>query len=188
LILFIDSYDSFTYILVDYFKQLGLNIIVKRNDEITINEIKLLKPKAIVLGPGPNTPKDSGVMMEVIKEFYLHLPLLGICLGHQAIGEFFNGTLIKAKQPLHGKTSFITHSNHAIFNNISSQFQVMRYHSLIISEIQNNEIEIIAKTNSNEIMAIAHKSLPIIGFQFHPESILTEHGLQLLQNWKAIIA
>ncbi|MFM2226590.1 MAG: hypothetical protein RJA07_2792 [Bacteroidota bacterium] len=187
MILFLDNYDSFTYILVDYFKQLGLDIIIKRNDEITIEEIKLLSIQAIVLGPGPNAPKDSGVMMDIIKEFYLDLPILGICLGHQAIGEFFNSKLIIANEPMHGKTSLIKHFNHTIFKDIPTQLNVMRYHSLILENINTNELEIIAQTNNNEIMAIAHKSLPIIGFQFHPESILTEYGLLLLSNWNTMM-
>jgi len=184
LILFLDNYDSFTYILVDYFKQLGLSIVVKRNDEISIEEIKLLNPEAIVLGPGPNAPNDSGIMMQLIKEFYSQLPILGICLGHQAIGEFFNCTLIKAKEPRHGKTSLLFHHQHKIFSNLPATFNVMRYHSLILENINTDELEIIASTKANEVMAIAHKKLPIIGLQFHPESILTEYGLELLTNWK----
>ncbi|MEN9521820.1 MAG: hypothetical protein RL065_197 [Bacteroidota bacterium] len=184
MILFLDNYDSFTYILVDYFKQLKLNIVVKRNDEISIEEIKLLHPQAIVLGPGPNAPKDSGIMMEVIKQYYLQLPILGICLGHQAIGEFFNCTLIKANEPRHGKTSLLIHHQHNVFGNLPDAFNVMRYHSLILENINVNELEIIASTKANEVMAIAHKKLPIIGFQFHPESILTEYGIELLTNWK----
>jgi anthranilate synthase/aminodeoxychorismate synthase-like glutamine amidotransferase len=185
-LLFIDNYDSFTYILVDYFKQLQLDILIKRNDEITIDEIKLLQPQAIVLGPGPNTPKDSGLMMQIINEFYLQLPMLGICLGHQAIGEFFNCKLLKAKEPRHGKTSMLIHTQHQLFKNLPSQFNVMRYHSLIVENINENELEIIATTKANEVMAIAHKKLPIIGFQFHPESILTEYGIELLNNWKQL--
>jgi anthranilate synthase component II len=183
-LLFIDNYDSFTFILVDYFKQLGIDIFIKRNDEISIEEIRIINPKAIVIGPGPNAPKDSGIVMDIIHKFHASKPILGICLGHQAIGEYFNCKLVKANYPVHGKTSNLICHQHPIFKNLPSTFKVMRYHSLILNEINNAEIDVIATTNENEIMAIAHKKYPIIGLQFHPESILTEHGLVILKNWQ----
>jgi anthranilate synthase/aminodeoxychorismate synthase-like glutamine amidotransferase len=172
--------------LVDYFKQLGIEILMKRNDEISVDEINKLNPKAIVIGPGPNAPNDSGMVMEIIQQFYLSKPILGICLGHQAIGEFFNCKLVKSQNPIHGKTSQIAIYSHQIFQNLPNQFYVMRYHSLVLDEINTHEIKVIASTNKNEVMAIAHQNLPLIGLQFHPESILTEHGLLILQNWKKL--
>jgi anthranilate synthase/aminodeoxychorismate synthase-like glutamine amidotransferase len=185
-LLFIDNYDSFTFILVDYFKQLGFEILIKRNDEISIDEIVALSPKAIVIGPGPNAPRDSGLVMTIIQQFYLTKPLLGICLGHQAIGEFFNCKLVKSEYPIHGKTSQVMIHTHLLFQNLPNQFDAMRYHSLVLDEINTKEINVIATTNKNEVMAIAHHHLPIIGLQFHPESILTEHGLLILKNWKKL--
>lgn len=183
MILLIDNYDSFTYNLWHYLLQLNEECIVKRNDEITIKEIKKLNPKAIVLSPGPGRPADSGVMNEVIKHFYKTIPLLGICLGHQAIGEFFGAKLLHADKPMHGKTSELLFQNHFLFQNISSPLMVMRYHSLFLKEVENTPLKIIATTNEQEIMAIEHPDYKIIGLQFHPESILTPDGMTMLRNW-----
>jgi anthranilate synthase/aminodeoxychorismate synthase-like glutamine amidotransferase len=184
MILFLDNFDSFTFMLVDYFKQLDIDVLVKRNDEISCDEIAQLQPQAIVLGPGPNQPKDSGVMMELIEKFHQSIPMLGICLGHQAIGEFFGAKLVRAEKPLHGKVSDIFHENHFMFENFSSPFEAMRYHSLILENIENTSLNIICKTATTDIMGIAHPKFNIIGLQFHPESILTKNGLQILKNWK----
>ncbi len=184
MILFLDNFDSFTFMLVDYFHQLGLEVVVKKNNKISCDEIAAMQPQAIVLGPGPNTPKDSGVMLQVVERFHQTIPLLGICLGHQAIGEFFGATLIKAEKPLHGKTSAIFHHQHFIFQNIFSPFDAMRYHSLILKNVEQTVLQIICKTVDDEVMGIAHPTLPIVGLQFHPESILTKNGLQILKNWK----
>lgn len=183
MVLLLDNYDSFTYNLVDYIAQLGYECKVFRNDEISIAEIsKLDQLEAIVLSPGPGIPKNAGIMVSVIKHFHRDIPILGICLGHQAIGEYFDSKLIKAKTPIHGKTSSLFFEKHFLFKNIENSFEVMRYHSLVLKEIKK-PLRVIAKTQENEIMALAHNSLPIVGIQFHPESILTENGLLLLKNF-----
>jgi anthranilate synthase/aminodeoxychorismate synthase-like glutamine amidotransferase len=183
MILLIDNYDSFTYNLYDYICQLGYSCTVMRNDECTIAQISALENlDCIVISPGPGKPQDAGISMQIIATFHQKLPILGICLGHQAIGEYFGAELVKAKKPMHGKTSYITFNKHFLFKEILAPFQVMRYHSLIIEKLPENLITI-AQTQENEIMAISHCSLPIVGIQFHPESILTENGLQLLANF-----
>lgn len=182
-ILLIDNFDSFTYNLVDYFNQLGMKTNVVRNN-IYLEEIEALTFDAIVLSPGPGKPSNAGITMQVIEKYYQSMPILGICLGHQALGEFFGWKLVKAKKPMHGKTSLLYFTEHPIFNQIIQPFQVMRYHSLLVEPIDSNsQITCIAKSMDEECMVLAHASLPIIGFQFHPESILTKKGLQLLQNW-----
>ena len=186
-ILLVDNYDSFTYILYDYFLQLGADCTVIRNDELSFDQILKLDFDALVLSPGPKRPEDAGLMPELIAHFHDKKPILGICLGHQGIGEFFGAKLIKANLPVHGKTSTLFHHNHDLFKGLPDHFEVMRYHSLVLKNIEATELEEIATTSSGEAMAIAHKKLPIIGVQFHPESILTEHGLQMLQNWLATL-
>jgi len=184
LIFVLDNYDSFTFNLVDYFFRCGEKCIVKKNDEISVEEIELLNPKAIVLSPGPNTPNEAGILLDTVKHFEKKLPLLGICLGHQAIGMHFNYSLIKAKIPMHGKTSLVNYTKHSLFENIPNPYEVMRYHSLLIQKKSDaSELTILSATNEGEIMAVVHNDLPIVGLQFHPESILTKNGLQLLQNW-----
>ena len=184
MLLFLDNFDSFTFMLVDYFKQLNFDVVVKRNNEISCNEIAAMQPQAIILGPGPNTPKDSGVLMKVIEHFHATMPMLGICLGHQAIGEYFGATLLKAEKPLHGKVSAIYHQQHFMFENIASPFDAMRYHSLILKNVEQTDLQIICKTADDEVMGIAHPQYNLVGLQFHPESILTKDGLQLLKNWQ----
>ena len=183
-IFLLDNYDSFTYNLQHYLLQLNCEVTVKRNDETSVEEIKKINPDAIVFSPGPKTPRDAGVMNNVIKNFYEKIPMLGICLGHQALGEFFGAKLIHAVKPMHGKTSLVEFEKHLLFENIPNPFEVMRYHSLILEEKKNLPIKFIAHTKTNEPMALFHEKLPIAGFQFHPESILTKDGMQSLRNWK----
>tara|TARA_A100001015_G_scaffold290469_1_gene363513 strand:- start:7498 stop:8079 length:582 start_codon:yes stop_codon:yes gene_type:complete len=185
MILVIDNYDSFTYNLVDYFGRItDAEILVYRNDKISINQIKELNPDYIVISPGPKTPKEAGISKDVIKSFGAHIPILGVCLGHQAIGEVFGSTIYNAKELMHGKTSPISHNGHFLFNNISSPFDATRYHSLAIKpDTLAKDLEALAFTADGEIMAIAHKTLPIYGVQFHPESICSPDGLQLLENF-----
>lgn len=180
----LDNYDSFTYNLVQYFGELGVEVIVARNDEITIEEIDAMEPDLICISPGPCTPAEAGISVDVIKHFAGQLPILGVCLGHQSIGAAFGGNIIRAQQLMHGKTSSITHSGTDIFTNIPSPYIVTRYHSLAIErETLPDCLEITAETDDGEIMAVAHKELPIFGVQFHPESVLSEYGHELLSNF-----
>ena len=183
----VDNYDSFTYNLYDYLAQLGAKITVIRNDEYTLEEVKKMSFDGLVLSPGPKAPKDAGILMQLIEAYHRSIPIMGICLGHQGICEYFGGTLSKADVPMHGKTSMLTHTGHFLFENIPKQYEVMRYHSLIITDIENANLEVISTTDKGEIMAVAHADLPIFGVQFHPESILTKHGLLILENWLKIV-
>ena len=184
MILMIDNYDSFTYNLVQYLAELGEKLVVYRNDKISIEEIKKLNPAHIVISPGPGRPSEAGISEEVIKEFGQNIPLLGVCLGHQGIGEVFGGKVIRADKLMHGKTSQIYHNNSLIFKGLSNPFEATRYHSLIVEKKSLPGVfQITAWTKDNEIMGIAHKNFPIWGVQFHPESILTKEGKQLLKNF-----
>jgi anthranilate synthase component 2 len=185
MILMIDNYDSFTYNIVQYFYDLGQEVVVKRNDEITIEDIKNMEGiDTIVISPGPCTPTEAGISVDVIKNFKGIYPILGVCLGHQSIGQAFGAKIVKAKCLMHGKTSKIYHNEKDLFEGIPNPFNAVRYHSLVIDESTLPEdIEIIAWSNDGEIMAIEHKKYPIWGVQFHPESILTEYGHKLLENF-----
>lgn len=183
MVLLLDNYDSFTYNLRDYVVQCGRECMVIRNDEKTLDEISTIPFSSLLISPGPRTPQDAGVTMSLIERYHTSKPILGICLGHQALGLFFGAQLVKAQKPMHGKTSTIYTEVHPLFHHLPSQFDVMRYHSLILDRIENSSLRIIAKTADEEIMGIAHRELPLAGLQFHPESILTEHGLQMLKNW-----
>ena len=184
MLLMIDNYDSFTYNLVQYLGELGEEVVVYRNDEITLEKIAALKPVHIVISPGPCTPNEAGVSVPLIKRFAGEIPILGVCLGHQSIGQAFGGKIVHAKQLMHGKTSNIQHTRQGVFRNLPSPFQATRYHSLVIERASLPDcLEVTAWTDDGEIMGVRHKSLRIEGVQFHPESILTEHGHKLLANF-----
>jgi anthranilate synthase/aminodeoxychorismate synthase-like glutamine amidotransferase len=182
-LLLIDNYDSFTYNLYDYFLQLGAACRVIRNDEISLEELSRLSFDALVISPGPKKPDGAGLTLPAIQHFSNQKPILGICLGHQALGQAFGARLNRASVPMHGKTSRLNHKQHPIFKGLPPSFQVMRYHSLLLEELDQQQLSSIAWTEEGEIMALAHLSLPHIGLQFHPESILTEYGLDILKNW-----
>lgn len=179
----IDNYDSFTYILHDYLLQTGNECVVYRNDEISLQQLIGLKPARLIISPGPETPLQAGITMLAIDYFHARIPILGVCLGHQALGMYFGGKLSRAVYPMHGKTSEVSHNGHALFRGISSPFTVMRYHSLIIEQLAGTHLQEIAHTDDGTIMALAHKQFPSIGIQYHPESIGTPDGLQMLKNW-----
>ncbi|MFD1122786.1 aminodeoxychorismate/anthranilate synthase component II [Methylophilus flavus] len=184
MLLMIDNYDSFTYNLVQYLGELGQDVHVHRNDEITLEQIKAMQPEKIVISPGPCTPNEAGISVPLIHEFAGKIPLLGVCLGHQSIGQAFGGNIIKAKTLMHGKTSLIHHTNTGVFRNLPNPYTATRYHSLVIErETIPDCLEITAWTDDGEIMGVRHKTLAIEGVQFHPESILTEHGHALLDNF-----
>lgn len=181
--LIIDNYDSFTYILQDYFLQLTNNCVVYKNDAITIDAIRELQPSRIILSPGPGTPAQSGICREVIAAFHKTIPILGVCLGHQAIGEFFGARLVHAIYPMHGKVSKVAHNQHPLFKGVAPLFDVMRYHSLVLTDVPEEVIPLAVAKDDSSIMAIAHKEYPCIGIQFHPESIGTPQGMTILRNW-----
>ncbi|MBU2541518.1 MAG: aminodeoxychorismate/anthranilate synthase component II [Candidatus Omnitrophica bacterium] len=184
MILVIDNYDSFTYNLVQYLGELGANLKVFRNDKITIKEIKRLMPKRIVISPGPGRPKHAGISLEVVTNFCNSVPILGVCLGHQCIGEAFGAKIVGAKKLMHGKTSLIYHNNCKIFKDIRNPFLATRYHSLIVEKRGlPSSLEITAWTKQGEIMGLQHKRKPVFGVQFHPESILTGEGKKILKNF-----
>lgn len=183
----IDNYDSFTYNLVQYFGELGEEVLVYRNDAITIDQIKALKPDRIVISPGPCTPKEAGISNEVIKTFSGKTPILGVCLGHQCIGDVFGAKVVRAGRLMHGKTSLIHHDNKGLFKGCDNPFEATRYHSLILEPKSiPPALQVTAKANKNEIMGIRHKKLPVWGVQFHPESILTKEGKKILKNFVAL--
>jgi len=184
MILIIDNYDSFTYNLVQYFGEMNVELNIVRNDKITLAEIRKLHPEGIVISPGPCTPKEAGVSVPLIKEFYKDIPILGVCLGHQSIGEAFGGDIVKAPTVVHGKTSEVLHEGKGIFKSIPNRFLATRYHSLVIApKTMPNELEVTAKTEDGVVMGVQHKQYPIFGVQFHPESIATQHGKVLLRNF-----
>ncbi len=184
MILVIDNYDSFTYNLVQYFGELGAELCVVRNDQIALDEVRALGPSHIVISPGPGTPDDSGVSLEVLRELGPTLPMLGVCLGHQAIGQVFGGVVKRAPYLMHGKTSLIYHHGTDVFAGLPTPFEATRYHSLIVEESSlPASLEVTGRTIDGEIMGLRHRAYPVYGVQFHPESILTEHGKTMLQNF-----
>ena len=184
MLLMIDNYDSFTYNLVQYFGELGEDVHVVRNDEITLEGVERLNPLRIVISPGPCTPKEAGISVPAIQHFAGKLPILGVCLGHQSIGQAFGGNIVHAKQLMHGKTSPIKHLNRGVFTGLPDGFTATRYHSLVIERGSLPDcLEVTAWTDDGEIMGVRHKTLDVEGVQFHPESILTEHGHAMLKNF-----
>lgn len=188
MILMIDNYDSFTYNLVQYIRQLGAEVEVHRNDAITIAQIEAMKPEAIVVSPGPCSPEQAGISVEAIRRFGGEIPILGVCLGHQAIGQAFGGRVIRAKRVMHGKTSPILSDGRTIFSGLPSPFTAGRYHSLIVErQTLPDCLEISAETEEGEIMGLRHRSLPVEGIQFHPESILTPSGKRIIRNFLTMV-
>lgn len=184
MILMIDNYDSFTYNLVQYLGEMGHELVVKRNDEITIEEIRYLKPAYIMISPGPCSPNEAGISLEVITAFAGVIPIFGVCLGQQAIAQAFGGEVVRAEKLMHGKTSPVYHDGRTVFHTLSNPFTATRYHSLIVKkETLPSCLEVSAWTEEGEIMAIRHKELPVEGVQFHPESIMTAEGKDLLRNF-----
>ena len=183
MIVVVDNYDSFTYNLVQYLGELGAEISVFRNDAVTLSELRALQPAQIVISPGPGDPEDGGISNDVIRELGVDTPLLGVCLGQQCIGHVFGGTVGRAPRLMHGKTSEVYHKGQGLFDGVPSPFRATRYHSLIVEEPLPEPLQVTAFTSQGEVMGLRHKEYPIVGVQFHPESILTEHGKRILQNF-----
>lgn len=183
MILLIDNYDSFTFNLTDYLHRLGAETKVVLNDEMTPDELELLNFDRILISPGPNTPSESGYLMDIVQRFHNRLPMLGVCLGHQAIGQFFGARLCHAPVPMHGKTSVLIHDGKGLYKGLPGQFNVCRYHSLVIEGLDGTPLTETARTADGVCMGFSHRHLPLNGVQFHPEAILTEYGLELLGNW-----
>lgn len=184
MILIVDNYDSFVYNVARYFEELGEQTRVVRNDAISPSD---LNAKAIVISPGPCTPQEAGASMQIVRDYSGHIPILGICLGHQVIGEVFGGVVTRARQPMHGDSSEIIHDDKGIFEHIPQHFLAGRYHSLIVEQIGNTMLDVTAHSEDGEIMGLQHKHHPTFGVQFHPESILTEHGHDLLRNFLKVV-
>jgi len=184
MILIIDNYDSFVHNIARYFVELGQEVNVRRNDEVNDDD---LKARAIVISPGPCAPKEAGQSLEIVKAQASRLPMLGICLGHQVIGEAFGGKVVRAKTPMHGDYSTVSHSGEGVFAGLPDQITVGRYHSLIVEEVGETPLNVTARSEDGEIMGLQHKTLPIFGVQFHPESILTEHGYDMLSNFLKVV-
>ena len=188
MILMIDNYDSFTYNLVQYLGQLGEEVAVRRNDAITLDEIEAMNPEAIFLSPGPCSPEQAGITVDVVRRFHRRVPLMGVCLGHQAIGHAFGGRVVRAGRIMHGKTSPILNDGRTIFKGLPSPFPAGRYHSLIVErESLPDCLEVSAETEEGEIMGLRHRTLPVEGIQFHPESILTPGGKRIIKNFLELI-
>ncbi len=184
MLLMIDNYDSFTYNIVQYFAELGQEVVVRRNDDITLAEIEALQPEYLVIGPGPCSPKEAGISVAAMQYFAGKLPIMGICLGHQTIGEAFGGKIIRAQTLMHGKVSPVYHHHRGMFKDLPNPVTCTRYHSLVIERASLPDcLEITAWTDDDEIMGVRHKTLPIEGVQFHPEALLTEHGHDMLNNF-----
>jgi para-aminobenzoate synthetase component II len=185
MILIVDNYDSFVFNVARYFEELGERVSVKRNDEVTADD---LKAKAIVISPGPCAPQQAGQSMAIVQEYSGQVPILGICLGHQVIGEVFGGAVVRAKRPMHGDSSEITHSGTDVFENLPQRFSVGRYHSLIVEAVDKTPLVVTAQGDNGEIMGLRHKDHPTFGVQFHPESIMTEYGYDMLRNFLRVAA
>ena len=184
MILMIDNFDSFTYNLVQYLGEMGEELVVKRNDELSLEDIEAMQPEQIIVSPGPCSPLEAGISVATIQRFAGQIPILGVCLGHQAIGQAFGGRIVRAQTLMHGKTSPIHHDNKGVFENMPQDFPATRYHSLVIEQATlPAELEVSARTPDGEIMGVRHKSIALEGVQFHPESILTQDGKRILQNF-----
>jgi anthranilate synthase/aminodeoxychorismate synthase-like glutamine amidotransferase len=184
MILVLDNYDSFTYNLVQYFGELGAELVVRRNDRTTIDEVEELRPEKICISPGPGTPDEAGISNDLIRHFGPRIPVLGVCLGHQCIGQVYGGEVVRAERIMHGKTSPILHEGDGVFRGLPIPFEATRYHSLIVRrETLPDELEVIAETSDHEIMGLRHRRHPVHGVQFHPESIMTGEGKKLLANF-----
>jgi anthranilate synthase/aminodeoxychorismate synthase-like glutamine amidotransferase len=187
MILVVDNYDSFTYNLVQYFGELGAELIVRRNDQITIDEVEQLRPERLCISPGPGTPDDAGISNDLIRRFGPRIPVLGVCLGHQCIGQVYGGQVVRADRLMNGKTSPILHEGDGVFAGLPIPFEATRYHSLIVRrETLPAELEIVAETSEREIMGLRHREYPVHGVQFHPESIMTGEGKKLLANFLSL--
>lgn len=185
MILLIDNYDSFVYNLARYLEELGREVSVIRNDALSVDEIRDLAPEAIIISPGPCTPNEAGISLELIERLGAEFPILGVCLGHQAIGQVYGGEVCRAQRPVHGKTSPITHDGRGLFAGLPSPFEVTRYHSLVVDLKEGSDVplQVQARTEEGEIMAFRHRNYPVFGVQFHPEAVLSEHGHALLRNF-----
>jgi anthranilate synthase/aminodeoxychorismate synthase-like glutamine amidotransferase len=183
MLLLIDNYDSFTWNLAQYLGELGADPVVRRNDEISVSDVEQMKPARIVISPGPGRPENAGITVEVIRRFGQGTPLLGVCLGHQGIGVAFGGSVVRAPQLMHGKTSTVTHDGRGVFRGVSQPFTAGRYHSLVVAEPLPETLEAAAHTEDGTIMAVRHRDYPVHGVQFHPESVLTVTGRQMLKNF-----
>ena len=184
MLLMIDNYDSFTYNLVQYLGELGERVAVYRNDQITLNDVDALAPSHVVISPGPCTPNEAGISVDLVREYGASIPILGVCLGHQSIAQAYGGNIVRAPTLMHGKTSMIEHQSEGIFNELPSPFQATRYHSLVVDESTLPECFVVtARADDGQIMGIAHREDPVVGVQFHPESILTQYGHKLLHNF-----
>ena len=187
MILVIDNYDSFTYNLVQYLGERGAEVVVRRNDAVSVDDIRRLRPSGVLISPGPGRPEEAGISLEVIAKLGTETPIFGVCLGHQSIGQVFGGQVIRAPRLMHGKTSLIRHYRKGIFKNIPSPFEATRYHSLIVERgVLPKELTVMAYTKDKEIMALRHRRFPVFGVQFHPESIVTAYGKKLLLNFAKI--
>ena len=185
MIFVLDNYDSFTYNLVQYIGEMGADVEVRRNDQVTVAEVEKMRPERILISPGPCTPHEAGISIDLIRHFAGKIPVLGVCLGHQAIGMVYGGTVCRAKTPMHGKTSMVMHDGRGVFSGISAPFEAGRYHSLVVaSDSVPDALEVSARTKEDgTIMAVRHKTYPVHGVQFHPESVLTEEGRRILRNF-----
>jgi para-aminobenzoate synthetase component 2 len=189
MILVIDNYDSFTYNLVQYLGELGAEVVVKRNDVVGVDDIRVLRPSGVLISPGPGRPEEAGVSLELIAKLGPETPIFGVCLGHQSIAQHFGASVVRAERLMHGRTSQILHDGRGVFENLPSPLTATRYHSLIVKrDTIPNELEITAWTDQDEVMGIRHTELPVEGVQFHPESFLTEHGHELIRNWLSSLA
>jgi anthranilate synthase/aminodeoxychorismate synthase-like glutamine amidotransferase len=188
MLLLIDNYDSFSYNLAQYFGELGCDVLVKRNDQISLGEVAAIKPEHICVSPGPCTPREAGNSKGIVQRFGEHIPVLGVCLGHQCIAEVYGGKIVRAARPMHGKSSLVAHDGSALFSDLSNPFEAARYHSLVVQRSSLPEcLQIIAESEDGEIMALRHRALPVFGVQFHPESVLTADGRKILTRFLGLV-